>query len=254
MSMAIEPILFSSRQCPITSEHPTKGHTLKLMESHIPCTSIVLRSSIDEAEKERLRLRHSEIHKGSSNQNILSGKHRQLQAGNVNNNWPWIRVTLHLNGLIVCMYMSDWELPLRQNDLRSRLRPRCNRFHLTLTSSSPEVHRALKTFPELRSVLGAPWTRHIAISEIYPQQFLIWIRVAGEIKAMSEDVVPHLACEASAANAAICSQTLSFRNVLRWMDLLKFWFGASPKKLWTNLPPPAPLHLRLRPLSNEIWK
>lgn len=119
-------------QCPITSEHPTKGHTLKLMESHIPCTSIVLRSSIDEAEKERLRLRHSEIHRGSSNQNILSRKHRQLQAGNVNNNWPWIRVTLHLNGLIVC-YMSDWELPLRQNDLRSRLRPRCNRFHLTLT-------------------------------------------------------------------------------------------------------------------------
>lgn len=33
---------------------------------------------------------------------------------------------------------------------------------------------------------------------------------------MSEDVVPHLACEASAANAAICSQTLSFKNVLRW--------------------------------------
>ena len=146
--------------------------------------------------------------------------------------WLWIRVTLHLNGLIVCMYTC---LRVTTETKRSAV------------SSAPSM-QSISSNTDLVVTRG-PWcTGNVSRTEIsagspvdkaychfwnISSAILIWIRVAGEIKAMSEDVVPHLACEAS---AAIRHQTLSFRNALRWTS----WNSDSD--------------LRLQPLSNEIWK
>ena len=154
----------SSKQCPITSEHPstqephTQAHGVTYT-LHVYCPAKLdwwsIKRKIATASfwnsQRFIQARHS----------VLSRKHRQLQVGNVmNNNWLWIRVTLHLKRCSDCVcactyYVFDWELPLRQNDLRSRLRPRCNRFHLTLTSSSREMRWTGKV-PRTEISAGSP--------------------------------------------------------------------------------------------------